>query len=145
MIPRLPVRGAGLVAVLLSLACGCGASRAAPPDIAACVNLWNQGSVAHRQALAIVVHGALPNTGVFVTTHAPHGEPGEYGTSAQVQIGPGRCVIGQERNTLFVFSSGGWHMVNPNDSSDPALNVVYASDDHPNADSDGEGRLSVHR
>jgi len=130
-----------------SVVAGCGAaghpSTPARTKLAACVRLWSDAYGRQREELAILEHGALPDRGVFVTTNAPRGEPGELGTSRRVQIGPGRCVIGEQRNTLFVYAAGAWHMVNPTDSSDPALNVVYDADDHPNADANGEGAIAL--
>jgi hypothetical protein len=109
------------------------------------VRSWNEAGDRHRDALAIVVQGSLPDTGVFVTTDAPRGSPGELGASAAVHVGPGRCVIGQVRGTLFVLAAGGWHMVTPTDSSDRALAVVNAAGDHPNADATVEGTIALHR
>jgi hypothetical protein len=110
------------------------------------VRSWNGSDRdRHREALAIVRSGALPDTGVFITTHTPRGEPGELGASRTVQVGPGRCVIGEEHNTIFVYAAGGWHLINPTDSSDPAMDVVNGAGDHPNADADVEGRITLAR
>jgi hypothetical protein len=123
---------------------GPGGRLAAVParSTATCIRLWNELPGRHRAALAIAVQGALPDRGVYVTLRAPRGAARELGATPVAAIRPGRCVLGEQRNLLFVLAGDGWHMITPTDSSDPALAVVYAAGDHPNAQADLEGFLA---
>jgi hypothetical protein len=136
--PALPLLAAAAVT-------GCAADHPRPRAVAACIRLWNRQPGHHREALAIAEHGALPDRGVYITMNAPRGGRGELGASRGVTIGPGRCVLGEQRNVMFVYARGRWHLLTPTDSSDPALAVVYSADDHPNAHADGEGFLAPGR